>query len=404
MHIVGDVHGLMLEAKAIYERIGHTDGVLDCREILTTWCTPEDMLDERRRVLAESQATNDHRRTARDAINLAEALHRVGKMPEAAAQAEFAIALLQSSGPASGPDMNLAVALMRLGMAHEMVGSLGKTVDAYRRSLEIFEAGEDAFGATQLNVYLANVYLVKGEPRSAVLHAARAVEAQHAATFVHALGGHAAMIAGHAIMGNVDDASDALSRLEHTVQVLELTGPEHCDIWNTRGLLAMWRGDLVGARMLVHTARSLLRATNDNRIGRVRYSLLYLEANYLASLSTIELEDENHPDAFVFSITAAVLMHRLGRPLDVAACLAGLAEATDDTLATLLLDALLLPLQRMERSYEMAVALLRSATIAAARGEHGLAAHRARNALRRFGDIKNTRRIELAKRLIQAAE
>ena len=113
-----------------------------------------------------------------------------------------------------------------------------------------------------------------------------------------------------------------------------------------------------------------------------------------------ELFDNKDAEAVILGVYAAVAFRARADAPYTAEVLVLLAEAMDDELAKQLVGAVMLPLLRFEKRGELAATFMRSATIAEHRGDHALAAQRARAALRYFGEIKIERHLRIARRIL----
>lgn len=401
---VGNPKKLLLEARDLYEHVGNWEGTLDCAVLATEYYPANEAVAHARRLFSEASSRNDPERMARCTHQIAVALRRDGQLLEAIAQHERELSLLQQAhgGPSEtgSADRRTALCLVHLAGAYRDAGTIGLAVSTYRRGLEIFQATQALHGIYATSYNLASLYLGKGEMRMAIAQATHAIDTYRAAGRPSAVACLLILAHAYAALGDDDSARTALEGLERSARTSnEMLWQWH--VWETRGVVAMFRGDLDEARALFEVARTHLRRTDDH--GATREDLLGYEASGLRDLAAIELREGNDRGVELAAVNAAVHMHCAHRSADVAGCLVLLSEVVDAQYAERLLEAVLLPLQRMELFYDIGIALVRSATIATERGQNDLAIHRARNALRYLGDIQDEWRIGVAQKIIEAA-
>lgn len=402
MALPGDDAALIRKALDLYELVGSAKGAMDCRIVLSRWLPVVDAIDEGQRLFSQADAAKDHRRMARSARVLAHALQRDGRPAEAIAQYERALSIVQQDVGYAIHDPEISSWLLRLAQMHLSVGAVGRALTIGHEALRMFETTQSPRGMIDMRLHLALAYSCKGDIRAAVEHATAALDVRLAPSHFHTTQCLSMLAVFHSMLGDEHGASEALTRCAGFTRARALSPAEQCDFQVCSASVAMWRGDLPEARALLHATRVL--CCSGVFPGETAEDMLYLDWRAVLTLASVEAQEGNAGAAARLATTAAVQMRHLNRPMDVLPSLVLLAEAADDELAALLLDAVFPALYRMETSHEIALALLRSARLASARGEHRLAKHRAMSSVGRFGDIKDVQRLNIARAIIDAAD
>lgn len=390
--ISGDPETLFRQARDAYERVGNEEGILDARIAVIWTLEPAEGIREARLLYEMSRARGDLRRMSRSASRLAQALSRDGQLSEAIAQYEHAIALSEQAGSPGAPNRITGYLKFQLGEEYKNAGNFAMAVRMCSEALVIFESTRLAFGATQALMRLAEIHLDQRNPLEAIQCASRAL-AMKAANFRSHLYCLMDLVQAHAMAGQIDAAAAAMETLGQSNNSEGFSAFELGYIRYSRALLAKASGDAEGARALLDVARDTLRTRDLVEIPEVSTTVV---AQCLGALGEIHGEQGRPEEAVVLFCGAAILFRSINQMLGTVQCLVLLAEVVDDDDAEVLIDAVLLPIRRMDLHYDLAKALLRLAGIAQTRGQHELARHRATSALAHFGDVKDERRVRIA--------
>ncbi|EJD47516.1 hypothetical protein AURDEDRAFT_123437 [Auricularia subglabra TFB-10046 SS5] len=364
----GDPESLFRDAREIYTRIGNVPGVIDCTLALTFDVSPAEAIRETQRAEDLAASINDPRRVAKCAQYASLAYERDGDVEAALKENLRALSILEPRGP----DFLTGMVKRHLAVNYLMAGNAIYAQRTYEEALRMFELVQHPRGMLTTHIQLASFLLFQGRPREAAQHAECALAVRQAQGFRWYVTGILRLAESYAAMGDADAATAAFDRLRRT-NLSGLPNSAQEDIWATSASLAMLRGDLVHARAMLSARQSFIHSHVRNEAFD---ATLGSEGTRLALLGEVECADGHAERAFVPAITAAVICHRGGEVIGVLRCLAILAYAVDDALAEALLDAILLPLQRLGHVIGLSICLLRSAMVARSRGERNLAHHR----------------------------
>ncbi|EJD47546.1 hypothetical protein AURDEDRAFT_163416 [Auricularia subglabra TFB-10046 SS5] len=265
-----------------------------------------------------------------------------------------------------------------------------------------FDLAEIARSAVDLT-FDADLFSTMGMMRPAIEHASHALILRKAVSHDTNLVSLCVLAEAHAAMGDNESATEAFARLEPTVKTSQLNLGDRIYHLQAQAFVATYAGDTMAALALSHAALGLARTCYTGPVETTSPTPLHVAASNML-LADVQLEAGNTWEAAIAAINAAVQMRRINRRSEPVLCLLVLAQVVDADFAERLLEVTLLPLLRMGQSPQIAHALLRSAAIAQARGDHGVARHRARSAIRRFGEVNDRRRLALARRIINTAE
>ncbi|EJD47509.1 hypothetical protein AURDEDRAFT_163380 [Auricularia subglabra TFB-10046 SS5] len=394
----GDPATLYRESQELYELAGDVEGTMIASISLIRFLPPQEAVSEGRRLYRLAEKRGHFEDMARSCYEIGIALHRDGKPREGIAEHELAITLLGRIVQPGNHNRLVGTNQYQIAEFYRALNDMGSAVSAYRAALATFKAVNFPHGVNVIYTQLADTFLFQGWICDAVDQASCALAVENVEGFRNNMRALLILAHAHAMSGNHEAAFAAIVRL---AEFEPSDGPsvfEQCKILRTRGIMALYRGDLEEARVILRAGRTIAR--RRDAIESPEY-MLAAEASILVYLSEVEYASGNAVEASNLAIRTAVLFRAMSRNADTPHSLVLLAEAVDDELAGNLLGAVMLPLLRLGARGGLAIALLRSATIASRQGNVNLAASRAQTAIAYFGDIKDPRRLGIAQHLLR---
>ncbi|EJD38241.1 hypothetical protein AURDEDRAFT_139620 [Auricularia subglabra TFB-10046 SS5] len=365
--VPGDPESLFREAREIHTRLGNVNGEVDCSLSLMRFLSSKDAVPEGRRLFNLAESRGDSLLIAHSAMSLAQAYERDGKLQEAIEQHGLAISLFLDNDA----EYHVALAKGRIASNYLMTGNSTKCVLLYEEALRSYQQLRDANGMLIMHIQLSHVFLLRARPIQAKEHAEQAFSMQQAQGFRDYQLCILRLAEANAMAGSHDDATATMTRLEKILSSVKPTIAGQCEIWNTRGDLALLRGDFPDARIfLSHNHVSIHRGTLT---GMVLDEVLSSDALRMVVLGELECAEGNHSDALILAVASTVVCYRAGEGTTVLRGLALLAEAIDEDAAERIVLAILLPLRQLQHAVGEAIVSFRLATIALSRDKATLA-------------------------------
>ncbi|EJD47494.1 hypothetical protein AURDEDRAFT_163362 [Auricularia subglabra TFB-10046 SS5] len=264
----GDPRALLEQARAIYERIGDAGSAAQCNILLLTFLAPSAVIEDAGRLSAAAEARGDATSIARCVQEHAEALRRMGDLHGAIALHERALALLDAAPASSHRYRGIARGKYRLGECLWYLGEVARAARPAEEVVAVLESSRLVRGVVLIHSQLASMY-------------ERATTAS-LGTYTHCL---LILAAAHALCGEEAAAGAALDKLARIAAATPhaATPYTHCYTMLTRGLLALFRGDLAEADAVLHAARGMARTRAPGAVESVEF-LLITEASILQAL------------------------------------------------------------------------------------------------------------------------
>ncbi|EJD47499.1 hypothetical protein AURDEDRAFT_163367 [Auricularia subglabra TFB-10046 SS5] len=394
----GDPQNLYRQAHEIYQRTGNTDGVIESGSLVAQFLTPQEAIRENRRLFAMAEARDNARLMAQCAQRLAIALERNGDSVASIAQHELTVSIIERTTGHANLDRVAGMSLCYIAETHSLRGDISRSVEIYQKAAAIFERVHFAVGLANIHTKLADDLLFLGRPIEAIDHASRVLAVPGAPGFRTYARCLLTLARAHILAGNTGDALSVIEKVEGLRASYESSTAMQAKILRARGYLAFALGDLAGARALLVASRAVSGARD---ISEPPEFMLNAVASTTDALCEVEIADGRSEEAFTLAVSAAVLFRKANNSISTVNSLLLLAEVVDDDLAALLLQTVTLPLYRMGHVRGLAISLLRSAVIAQNQSNWRLARHRALNALKRFGDVRDERRVRVATNLAE---
>ncbi|EJD47510.1 hypothetical protein AURDEDRAFT_151323 [Auricularia subglabra TFB-10046 SS5] len=397
----GDVRALLEQSRDICRRIGSVKEELAASLLLMRFLLPQEAEVEGRRLYKLAEQHQLVLEMSDSHYEMGLGFLRGGKPTEALAEHKSAIALLQCASGPEKPSRTIAGNTMRIGACYCLMGDFTRGISAYQDAVTMYKALHFSPGLTIVYGQLAGISLHRGCVRDAIEYASSALELQGATV---QLGSgvrsslHLAM--AQALIGNHDAATAALGRMDEFEPIGGFDPAQQSEILEAHGVVALYRGDIAAARAYLQAANAVTRG--KDRLHQWQYFLMQ-QADTLLHLCEVEWAAGNMTECATHAVTAAVIFRHRGNGGTAPAALLLLAEAVDDDLAEQLLETVFLPLLRSGSAPGLAHAFLRSAIIAAHRGERDIAIKRATKSLEHFGDIREERRLEIARRIMEGS-
>ncbi|EJD47479.1 hypothetical protein AURDEDRAFT_163347 [Auricularia subglabra TFB-10046 SS5] len=385
-------------ALEVYERSGNTRGVLSARIFLISSHPHQAAKSEARELLAIAEAQGDRYRMASCAQELAALLMDEGDYVDAIALEKLAISLAETAtGPKAGHERLIGDCRFSIAECMVTLGAIKDAIEMYHSALRVYEAEGYANGVVRVHLQLAELFRAQGALRASIQHAERALAVKGAEGFRHYSENLMVLASANALAGDFEAAQLAIDRVYELYFSHDLPPSSHCRLLFTQAIGARLSGDLAEARALLSAARIIVRRKHPiDHPARMRN----IEANLLEGLCDVEISGGRNTEALILAITSATLFRGPVAGIEPVHCLVLLADVVDDSTAGEIIDAVLPALQRMGSVHGIAISLVRSATIARRRGQRRLARYRAENALKHFGEIKDVRRLDIARSLL----
>ncbi|EJD54759.1 hypothetical protein AURDEDRAFT_156538 [Auricularia subglabra TFB-10046 SS5] len=405
----GDPTALFAEARALYESTGDRKGTIKAKLHLSSTLGSDAAVAELRGLRKEAEAIGALRLAGRCDFEVAQISLGIGKLGDANAALETAMVALRAEEPLDvifyGHVLCQKSAVeSRLGLdPHRQHALLEEALRVYQE-YGLYSCVADA------DQRIGSELLDRGDAEGAVRHLRSASMFYRTSSYWEGSLCHCRL--AEACLA-LDDGTGAVEAIEVSAQSCDdVTGDRalllRAMTFNAQSMHALWRGDIVEATVAVAVADATLRelwSMLDNAGASIPQDhVLDLQARIMYTRGRIALEDGDPEASSRYLIASAVVHNSLACAPDALVVLGVLAEAVDDDMAELLLQAVMLPALRLDARPILARALLHSATIASQRGKPLTARHRAKYALRHFEDMKNVHGCTKARRFLGALE
>ncbi|EJD47508.1 hypothetical protein AURDEDRAFT_163379 [Auricularia subglabra TFB-10046 SS5] len=396
--VPGNPLALFRTSRDIYRRIGDSRGVLASSVDLLRGLRPEEAIVEGRKLYQLAEQQQDHLRMEKCSFEIGFALRMAGRQTEAIQEFERAIG--QSEHFPSAKRSMRMIAAYKFQVAECLRGTSDTmaAISAYKDALSGYQAMHLALGVQNVHMQLADTFFAMGNPREAIHHASCALAVERVEMSCDNICSLLTLAEAHELVGESSAATAAIERLRDFEPPDGFSAYQRSRILTTRGVLALHRGHMAEARELLWAGRTVAR--QQEHISPHQF-MLAREAAALSYLSEVEYVSGNLDEAASHAICATLIFRSIGASDNAPFSLMPLAEVVDDSLSEKILEAIMLPFLRRGCGGALAYALLRSATIAQHRGQSELAKRRAQSALKRFGEIKDERRLPIARKILE---
>ncbi|KZV99122.1 hypothetical protein EXIGLDRAFT_762888 [Exidia glandulosa HHB12029] len=273
-------------------------------------------------------------------------------------------------------------------------GHTVRGIHRLRQAAEIFRAAHTTRNLADVSMSLGVALLAEGHAQESIGHLLTVYEGFRAVGRTYPQINALARLSRAAL--DCDDEAAAVDYLRRAEEDLRNAPPTYKlpiysggQLLRVHGEIALWRGDLSEARVVLRGALAACRESKET-------DTKALEARCLELSGNVEQSDGQPSAAATYFLTAACIYRKLGVGPQIARVVAALANVVDDAPAESLLQAVLLPLMRYSMLRVLGDALLCSAQLALQREQRLLAQHRARSALKHFESTNDQRGIERA--------
>ncbi|EJD52294.1 TPR-like protein [Auricularia subglabra TFB-10046 SS5] len=394
MGVPGEPRALYRESRDLFDRVGNRTGMIDAGCLLTVFLDPEQAIEESIRLRTIAEELADPTRVASCSRRLGQAYERAGRMADARAGYAHAVELLRGAG--KGKTHSFAMVLIKIAVFDSYAGDLTGAIAQFIEALPVLEAVSYMTGVGIVHTLLGKAYLVQGRFSLSVEHFQRSLAAYRTAKYKFEAVCLSRLAIAQLAAGDDGAAEQAIESAERLSAGSAGDAHSRGFVLRAQGRLALHRGDFPAARALLHSAR-ILAARGDQREADTHL----LQAETLIILGEVERAASQFDDASACFVSAALLWRKYDKPVYVVLCLCELAEVLDDDAASVLLEAVMLPLQRFGCRVRRAGALLLLAGIAQRRGDSAAALRGARSATRLFEEVEDPWGVERASTMLE---
>ncbi|EJD47539.1 hypothetical protein AURDEDRAFT_136618 [Auricularia subglabra TFB-10046 SS5] len=390
----GDPRALYSDSRELFERAGDSEGLTRASLRLLRFVPPREAIAEGRHLYQLSEQRQSLEGMAASCHEIGYALHRDGRVVEAISEHQLGVSVIDQQVK---PGRLAVTNKYQLAECYRAVTNITGAVSLYLDALTIAKSASLPHNVNIIHTQLADTFLCQGKLGDAIDHASQALAVQNIFGFRNNIRASMILAFAHTLAGCHDDADRAMERIGDFEPPDGLSALEQCRILRTRGIMAWKRGNLADARALLGAAKAIARLRDS--FENPEY-MLAAETSIIAYLGEVESSAGNKGASSILAISSAVLYRSMTRSSDVPRALLVLAQSVEDDFAEKLLEAVMLPMLHCGSTQELGSALIQSAEIAWRRGDLRLAVKRARNALIRFGDVKDERSLRIARRII----
>ncbi|EJD53480.1 hypothetical protein AURDEDRAFT_179946 [Auricularia subglabra TFB-10046 SS5] len=385
--VPGDPFEMYNEARGIYERIGNVDGTIDASTNLLPFTNSQAALAEAKGLCELTARRGDPWRSAKCQQKLAEVYSRLGKHADACACHERAIVIMRSVKQEPAADRVVGYSLYQIGACLFDMGDYAQAMSKFHEALPFLQSAENTFGIVLVHYQLGEGLLDQGHWTEAVEQLQLAV-ATGAADFRFNVTCLSRLARAHLLGGNEAGAFEAIAAAAPLTDSKEAF--RYSTLLRAKAELALFRGDTDAAGEFLDAAVLAVRELYGEW---GREDVLPCDAATFQIRGKVDVAERRFDDARNCFVIVAII-RRMFPISTVAIPLCMLAEIVDDETASILIDALMLPLQRFGWQLLLGDMLLHSARIARRQGEARTAAHRASRALHHYTQTKSKRGLE----------
>lgn len=397
--VSGDTKALLEESRDMCRRLDNPQGEVTASLLLMRFMEPEDAVAEGRRLYTLAETHQHLIEMADSHYEIGLALTRDGKPSQSIPEYQKAISVLERITEPGKASRTIAGCTFRIATCYSTMGDYTRAIATYLDALVMYKALQFPSGIAHVYAQLASISLHRGRVHDAIDYASSALTIQgYTVPLRSGVRSLLNLAMAHSLIRNYDGATAALARMGEFEPLDGFNPSLRSEILEAHGIVALYCGDAEEARAYLEEARSISRRADS--LMPWQYRLLQ-EADIMLELSEVEWAAGNLEEAATLATCAAVALRSRGKAGSTSASLLILADAVDDDLAEVLLETIFVPLHREGSARGLAYAFIRYATIAQNRGERETSRKRAQKAIEHFGEVKEERRLEIARQILE---